>query len=325
MKLTYLSILFLILFQKTVRSQTRNVENKYPIMVKQHGKYGFKNASGKLIIPAQFDATFPFSEDVTPVKKKGKWYYIDTLGKAKYINENGQPNYYKMARPFHDHLAVVSYFWSGKQVTIIDIGGGAAFVDFQADAITDFNDGHAIIKHGNKYGVINTCGDYAIDASYSHIDSFSKGYVKVWDQGQWRIINPFGECMQHCKDFSNSSISEDPNNQVIHLSNYGLQFSEASKIKLNRLAINMLANPTKKWVIEGHGFSSYAAQQNSWECTNKVIHYLIDQKKVNPEQFIFTYGLEGVYRTVNYREAQSGEEGPSNTAPPFGNMRCNEY
>lgn len=314
---------FYFLFTQGVYAQDKYPSSNKLFMVKQQGKYGFKNESGKVVIPANYDATFPFSEGVTPVKKNGKWYYIDTLGKAIFTNENGKPTYYTKARPFHNQLAVVSYQWMGKKVSLIDINGGAAFVDFQADALTDFHDRHAIIKQNNKYGVINACGDYAIPAKYQKIDSFSKGYAKVFDQGRWLILNPFGECVEPCKSNHPNNHSEDINSHIVYLSNYGLQLSEMSKLKLDKLAKNMQASPSQKWVIEGHGRNSYAEQQNSWECTNKVINYLSNQG-INREQFIFNYGMDGAYRTVHFRMAEPNEEGPSNTPPPLGNLRCNE-
>lgn len=57
------------MFTQGVNAQDKHPSSNKLFMVKQQGKYGFKNGSGKVVIPANYDATFPFSEGVTPVKK----------------------------------------------------------------------------------------------------------------------------------------------------------------------------------------------------------------------------------------------------------------
>jgi hypothetical protein len=62
-------------------SQTKGEISDGLAWIKKKGKYGFVNGKNKLIIPIMYDSVFTFSEGVTPVKKKGKWFYNDTHGK----------------------------------------------------------------------------------------------------------------------------------------------------------------------------------------------------------------------------------------------------
>ena len=50
------------------------------VAVLSHGKYGFADKTGNLVIPPQFDQTSGFSEGVAAVKIDGKYGYIDQTG-----------------------------------------------------------------------------------------------------------------------------------------------------------------------------------------------------------------------------------------------------
>ena len=50
------------------------------VAVLSHGKYGFADKTGNLVIPPQFDQTSGFSEEVAAVKIDGKYGYIDRTG-----------------------------------------------------------------------------------------------------------------------------------------------------------------------------------------------------------------------------------------------------
>jgi hypothetical protein len=101
------------------------------------------------------------------------------------------------------------------------------------------------------------------------------------------------------------------------------RISPAMQAQLANLAAQMSANPTCKAVIIGAGNSSKVQQQRSWDRVNAVIEYMSEKHGIDRNRFIFQYGQQGDANSVMYRSANAGEEGPSNVAPPFPNLRKN--
>ena len=83
----------------------------------------------------------------------------------------------------------------------------------------------------------------------------------------------------------------------------------------------MKANPDCKVVIIGSGSESKLQQQRSWDRVEAVITYMTERYGIDRNRFIFQYGQPGDANTVLYRSAMEGEDGPSNVAPPFPNLR----
>ena len=113
-----------------------------------------------------------------------------------------------------------------------------------------------------------------------------------------------------------------------NISSGALNFSGSSsritpgmQAQLSNLAAQLSANPTCKAVIIGAGNSSKIQQQRSWDRVNAVIEYMSEKHGIDRNRFIFQYGQPGDENTVMYRSANAGEEGPSNVAPPFPNLR----
>ncbi|TXI81712.1 MAG: hypothetical protein E6Q39_00820 [Crocinitomicaceae bacterium] len=99
------------------------------------------------------------------------------------------------------------------------------------------------------------------------------------------------------------------------------KLSSGAMSQLNSLASAMRSNPNCKSVITGNGSGSKIEQQRSWDRVNSVINYMVDKQGIDRERFIFQYGNSGKANSVEYRSAGAGEEGPSNTPPPFPNLR----
>lgn len=92
--------------------------------------------------------------------------------------------------------------------------------------------------------------------------------------------------------------------------------------QLNSLSNSMRSNPNCKVVVIGNGSGSKVDQQRSWDRVNSVINYMVDKQGIDRERFIFQYGnATGDKDAVDYRAAGEGETGPSNTPPPFPNLR----
>ncbi len=100
------------------------------------------------------------------------------------------------------------------------------------------------------------------------------------------------------------------------------KLSSGATSSLNSLANALRSNPNCKAVIIGNGNGSKVEQQRSWDRVNSVINYMVDKQGIDRDRFIFQYGQGGNdANSVNYRAAGTGEEGPSNTPPPFPNLR----
>ncbi|MBL7764938.1 MAG: OmpA family protein [Chitinophagaceae bacterium] len=118
-----------------------------------------------------------------------------------------------------------------------------------------------------------------------------------------------------CSAISSGSVSFAANSSKL---------SSSAMSQLNSLAGSMRSYPNCKAVITGNGSGSKAEQQRSWDRVNSVINYMVDKQGIDRDRFIFQYGnSSGDAESVDYRAASSGEEGPSNTPPPFPNLRKN--
>jgi OOP family OmpA-OmpF porin len=130
-----------------------------------------------------------------------------------------------------------------------------------------------------------------------------------------------GKCP--CPDGCGGSVSACSNmsSGALNFSGSSARITPGMQAQLSNLAAQMSANPTCKVVISGAGNTSKVQQQRSWDRVNAVIEYMSEKHGVDRNRFIFKYGEAGADNTVMFRSAMSGEEGPSNVAPPFPNLR----
>ena len=50
------------------------------ISVQRNDKWGFINKQGEIVIPCKFDSVNSFTKELTRVKLKGRWLYINKKG-----------------------------------------------------------------------------------------------------------------------------------------------------------------------------------------------------------------------------------------------------
>jgi len=93
------------------------------------------------------------------------------------------------------------------------------------------------------------------------------------------------------------------------------------KNALNSLVADMLNNPSCKVVVIGGGKGNKLEQQASWENVNAVINYLVEEKRIDRERFIFMHSGYSSVGTVDYRAAGENEDGPSSVPQPFPGSR----
>ena len=196
------------------------------------------------------------------------------------------------------------------------------------DPILSDSDGDGVADQFDKCP--GTPAGVAVDTKGCPLDTDGDGVPDFRDK---QLITPtecqpveadgVGKCP--CPDGCGTAASSCPNIGAGSLSFSGSSSSinSAMQNQLANLAAQMQANPTCKVVIVGNGNSSKVQQQRSWDRVNAVISHMSDRHGIDRNRFIFQYGGTGSENTVTYRPANEGEEGPSNVAPPFPNLRRN--
>jgi hypothetical protein len=102
----------------------------------------------------------------------------------------------------------------------------------------------------------------------------------------------------------------------IKMPNTGSWLNAENVLKIDSLMLLLNSNLQLKLRIAGNGNFSNASQLTSWANANKIITYLSEVKRIDRTRFIFNYGQNGKYRTVDISQVKEGEDGPNNLPPP---------
>jgi hypothetical protein len=127
--------------------------------VKKDGKWGYINRQGQIVIGCIYEDAGPFSGGYAHVKKDGKWGYIDGKGNKK-----------------------------------------VSFIYDDAKPICDME--LAPVKKGNKWGFVNPNNDeLVIPPSYDFVLSFKfSRYSIVSKEGRWGYINAYESMFDRYKN-----------------------------------------------------------------------------------------------------------------------------
>ena len=144
-------------------------------------KYGFIDITGKEVIPAKYDETKDFYEGLAAVNLDNKWGFIDRTGKIIIPLKFDEVGY------FSEGLAKVRVgaVRGGKYNTLS--GGKYGFIDqsgseiikFKYDNAGDFSEGFAYVKVGKKYHFIDKKENELGLLEYDDAGDFSEGLAKV--------------------------------------------------------------------------------------------------------------------------------------------------
>jgi RNA polymerase sigma factor (sigma-70 family) len=197
------------------------------------GKYGYMNAAGQLVIPAQFDSAGEFRNGLAAVEKGARWEkdregQIRRLsGKFGYIDEKGkfviEPKFDGAERFSEGFAAVrVGAKWgyadrTGKiaveprymTARAFSEGRGRVqredhscnYVDKEGktfpvwfgDGASDFSEGLAAVRARDFTGYIDLTGKRAIDKPFDSVKPFSEGLAAVEVDGKWGYIDRKGK------------------------------------------------------------------------------------------------------------------------------------
>jgi hypothetical protein len=177
--------------------------------VRQNGKYGFVDKTGKLVIPAKYEMADAFSEGFAIVLLDEKISFIDKKGvdvfkktfkkaaafrdgmamvsndqdKVGYIDAKGNlaiPFTYKWGHPFNKGMAPV-LSTDGKTWTAINKKGETVFTfnEKVKNALGSFNDGLVMVTVNSpnnlNFDFVNEKGEFICDAPYVSAQPFKNG------------------------------------------------------------------------------------------------------------------------------------------------------
>ena len=165
--------------------------NEGMALMKQNGKWGVIDFTGKVMAQPQFDeATYP-QEGLALVAKDGKWGLVDQSGNQV------TPLKYESARRFREGLAAVKL--NGKWGYIDKTGRMA--IPARYDDTLYFSEGLAAVTTNGKAGFIDKTGKMVIPAVYDAVNSddcaayeyyFDHGKAGVYLDGEWIVIDCHG-------------------------------------------------------------------------------------------------------------------------------------
>lgn len=176
-------VIFLLTFTVIGFAQRRD-----PVMtlywIREDGKYGYIDKTGRVVIPPQFENTMGFNEGLAATKMNGKYGYIDTKGRWVIKPQ------FDFTYMFSEGLAMVRI---GKQFAWIDRTGKIVIQpqDFE-EVGQGFKEGRLPIKRNGKWGFIDKTGKIVIETKFHEVKQFSGGVAQVVTEGHqhhWIDLN----------------------------------------------------------------------------------------------------------------------------------------
>ena len=140
----------------------------YPVRLA--GKYGFIDASGRMVLAAKYDFALPFSDGLAQVHLGAVHALIDRTGKV--VASPLPKQVWPCAEgrcPFADEHDRTGY---------LDTAGKVAIAP-QFDAGEAFSEGLAAVRSGDAWGYIDKSGAWAIAASFDFAGEFTCGLAFV--------------------------------------------------------------------------------------------------------------------------------------------------
>lgn len=165
-----------VTIREPVSNQNSNVALLAP--VKKNGKWGYIDQTGKLVIPCQWDKADPFSDGFAVVKDKEGFYYIDKRGTRRFPVQS-----YREASSFRERRAAVKSY---NKYGYIDVSGNLV-IPFRYDKVSDFSDNRALVKRDKSWYIIDNNGNEIRGLGFNYIDKFSPGETYGFSDGVCRV------------------------------------------------------------------------------------------------------------------------------------------
>ena len=173
MKKLWVSLILLLHLSCDSRSTLEESRGFFPI--KEHGKWGFINSTGQIVIKCQFGYAGQFSEGFAPVRMDTLCGFIDTAGQM--IVEPA----FSSVGGFSDGLCYVEIQRdTGVQKAFIRKTGDLAF-SVPYDYVGPFHDGRAEVTIGSEVCYIDKQGKVVFNTHYPNgAGQFKEGVTNVW-------------------------------------------------------------------------------------------------------------------------------------------------
>ncbi len=143
----------------------------YPEPYMDGGLWGYRDGTGREVIPAMYETAHAFSNGLAVVRIHGRWQVIDPSGTVVLDCAD-----YSVVKPFSEGLAAVCT--KGGQWGYITREGLTA-VEPRYEMAGLFRDGLALACSGNSYGYIDHSGQWAIQPVYGYATGFRDGRATV--------------------------------------------------------------------------------------------------------------------------------------------------
>lgn len=153
---------------------------------------GYKDKNGETVVPAHFQGAEDFSEGlaaVTPFGKAG----ADGFARYIFIDKSGHQAFrstFKEAGKFCEGLALVTTEDSRK--AFIDKAGNEVNLQLPGQIVSNFSEGLAVVKVGDRYGYADKNGALVISAKYDLANPFREGLAVVAFNGGFGFIDKGG-------------------------------------------------------------------------------------------------------------------------------------
>lgn len=160
--------------------------------VKKDGKWGFVDKYGVIVIEFKYQDAEVFSEGLAGVKLSGNWGFIDAKGQLII------PHRFKEVKEFKEGIAAVNKngFWGGINTK------GDEVIPFDYDEIHSFSEGLAVVvkgeyyqeagkvyKEGEKHSFVNKLGKETIMMFERKVMPFQEDLAPVKEGNQWGFID----------------------------------------------------------------------------------------------------------------------------------------
>lgn len=209
-------------FRETITEDLRlSMTVFYP--VRENGKWGFADSTGKILVECKYEWVEHFSEGVAAVGMNDKCGYIYKNGSVAipFNYDEGEQFHHGLAqvvlngktglsdkagnfvvKPVYDGIgefrqARARVVRNGKQ-GFIDMMGIEA-VPCTYEAVGDFSEGLAYVKDSSLYGYIDREGRSVIAPQYEWAEPFDQGSARVKKNGMYGLISFTGQTLIPCE------------------------------------------------------------------------------------------------------------------------------